>query len=157
MYDTFLVCGLILAVLVNLYSIRAMSLCFLAIGFLLILPKLIPDFIIQTEIWFPIAIWCEIFFGICAISTKAPPANFIAAVCFFNICCHVGGWITYVNDLPFSDSYDFGLKIGESIQILALIISSRPITAIIIQQHRKCLEKEGRHESRFHQLVTGGR
>lgn len=153
MYELIIVAGLVIAVLTNLYSTKALVLCFVAVAFLLIIPQLIPINTQESSSLFPLLCLFEIAFGFFALLTKAPVGKFIAGVCVYNVLCHLAGWYTYENSIPLYDSYSFWLRVGESVQVLALILGSKLATAIIISAHMRYIEKENHNG---HRLVAGG-
>ncbi len=150
-YEEILAAGLWLAILLNATQIRALALSFIALSFLVIAPRLI-NLSPNTE-WqfFPIAIALEGCFGITAILTKAKAAKYMAALCAYCAAAHVIGWISYINASPVYESYKFVLRVGEISQLIALILSSGPITKLVLYQHLKCIEKD---KDNGHRMVT---
>lgn len=148
MYETFLATGLICAVLLNLYQPKSVFLCFISIGFLVIAPRVFPKLIPPNELWFAATAVVEALFAICILATRAKASRFVAGVCLYALICHLVGWITWRLGSPIYDDYETWLRVGESIQVLALIISSSPITYLIIDQHLKHFHKKG-HDSEY--------
>ncbi len=146
MYQAWILCGLIAAILVNMFTPRSLGLVFVTFWYLLFVPQLLDSLIGGSESWFMWVICLEMLFATTALYISAQASRIVAAFSLFNIFCHIGGWISYSQSSELYVYYSFWLRLGESCQVLALILASRPVTQWIITEHLRCFKKKENHD-----------
>lgn len=132
MYEGLLIVGLVIAVGLNLYSLRAICLAFATVWFLLIIPSALPDPDVLGFYEFPVLIICELLFAYIALLINAEASNYVSLCCLFNIVAHFIGMIGYAyNDAVYS-FYKPLICATEASQVVALILASRPTTSMVL-------------------------